>query len=158
VEIFQQQYVRRNGAVSSETIAIASDHGGVELKTILAKELETLGFDVLDLGTDGSDSVDYPDFAEALAVALHDGRAARGVLICGSGIGMSIAANRHRDIRAALVHDHLSAKLSRQHNDANVIVLGGRITGVETAKDCLAVFLQTEFEGGRHAPRVAKMS
>ena len=142
----------------SETIVIASDHRAVELKTILAKELEVLGFDVLDLGTAGPESVDYPDYAEALAAAIHDGRAKRGVLLCGTGIGMSIAANRHRDVRAALVHDQMSARMARQHNNANVLVLGGNETGAETAKDCLAAFLETEFEGGRHEPRVAKMS
>ena len=141
-----------------ETIVIASDHRAVELKTILAKELEVLGYDVLDLGTAGSESVDYPDYAEALAAAIHDGRARRGVLLCGTGIGMSIAANRHRDVRAALVHDQMSARIARQHNNANVLVLGGIETGAETAKDCLAAFLETEFEGGRHEPRVAKMS
>lgn len=141
-----------------ETIAIASDHGGVELKATLAGELAELGYEVLDLGTDGPDSVDYPDFAEALTEALRDGRAQRGVLICGSGIGMSIAANRHREIRAALVHDNLSARLARQHNDANVLVMGGRFIGAEVAKDCLQAFLTTEFEGGRHDRRVAKMS
>ena len=141
-----------------ETIVIASDHRAVELKTILAKELEVLGFDVLDLGTAGPESVDYPDYAEALATAIHDGRAKRGVLLCGTGIGMSIAANRHRDVRAALVHDQMSARIARQHNNANVLVLGGNETGAETAKDCLAAFLETEFEGGRHEPRVAKMS
>ncbi len=142
----------------SETIVIASDHRAVELKSILAKELEDLGFDVLDLGTAGPESVDYPDYAEALAAAIHDGRARRGVLMCGTGIGMSIAANRHRDVRAALVHDQMSARIARQHNNANVLVLGGNETGAETAKDCLAAFLETEFEGGRHEPRVAKMS
>lgn len=141
-----------------ETIAIASDHGGVELKTTLVGELAELGYEVLDLGTDGPESVDYPDFAEALTEAIRGGRAARGVLICGSGIGMSIAANRHREIRAALVHDNLSARLARQHNNANVVVMGGRFIGAEVAKDCLRAFLATEFEGGRHDRRVAKMS
>lgn len=141
-----------------ETIAIASDHGGVDLKAVLAGELTELGYEVLDLGTNGSESVDYPDYAEALTQALCQGRAARGVLICGSGIGMSIAANRHREIRAALVHDNLSARLARQHNDANVLVMGGRFIGAEVAKDCLRAFLTTEFEGGRHDRRVEKLS
>jgi ribose 5-phosphate isomerase B len=144
--------------VPGESIAIASDHGGVELKATLTGELTELGYEVLDLGTDGSDSVDYPDFAEALTDAIREGRVARGVLICGSGIGMSIAANRHREIRAALVHDNLSARLARQHNNANVLVMGGRFIGAEVAKDCLRAFLTTEFEGGRHDRRVAKMS
>ncbi len=142
----------------SETVAIAADHGGFDLKSILVPELRALGHDVLDLGTMTNDSVDYPDFAEAVAAAIRDGRAQRGVLICGTGIGMSIAANRHRAIRAALVHDALSARLARQHNDANVLVMGGRLLGPELAKDCLKVFFTTGFDGGRHARRVAKLS
>ena len=142
----------------SDTIAIASDHGGYELKTSLIKDIEARGLTVIDLGTDGPDSVDYPDFADALARVIRDGKAARGILLCGSGIGISIAANRHPELRAALVHDGLTARLARQHNDANVLVMGGRLVGPELAKDCLDVFLKTEFEGGRHARRVAKMS
>ena len=142
----------------SETIVIASDHGAVTLKEALTEDLRERGFSVLDLGTDGPDAVDYPDLADALATAIREGRAARGVLMCGSGIGMSIAANRHREIRAALVHDNLAARLARRHNDANVLVMGGRVIGIEVAKDCLAAFLDTEFEGGRHARRVAKLS
>ena len=142
----------------SETIAIAADHGGFDLKSILIPELRALGFEVLDLGTMSGDSVDYPDFAAALAHAIGEKRATRGVLVCGTGIGMSIAANRHRAIRAALVHDATGARLARQHNDANVLVLGGRVLGIEVAKDCLKTFFTTEFEGGRHARRVAKMS
>lgn len=142
----------------SETVVIAADHGGVEMKKLIAAELEARGLAVLDLGTHSEESVDYPDFAQDLARAIRDGRASRGVLLCGSGIGMSIAANRFPEVRAALVHDHLSAKLSRQHNDANVMCLGGRLMGPEVARDCLHVFLDTAFEGGRHARRVAKMS
>ena len=141
-----------------ETIAIASDHAGVELKSILKEELAELGFEVLDLGTQDAQSVDYPDMADALANALGDHRASRGVLICGSGIGISMAANRHRHIRAAPCHDHLSARLAREHNDANVLALGARLIGVETARDCLRTFLDTAFEGGRHQRRVQKMS
>jgi ribose 5-phosphate isomerase B len=141
----------------SEAIAIASDHGGFALKEALKPELERQGFSVLDLGPNSNASVDYPDFANALAAALGDGRAQRGVLICGSGIGISIAANRHRHIRAALVHDALGARLCRQHNDANVLCLGERLIGVDVAKDCLKVFLTTDFEGGRHQNRVAKL-
>ncbi len=144
--------------MSEETVAIAADHGGFDLKSILVHELRALGYEVLDLGTMTRDSVDYPDFAATLAGAIVDGRAARGVLICGSGIGMSIAANRHRAIRAALVHDDTSARLARQHNDANVLVLGARLLGPEVAKDCVKTFFSTEFEGGRHARRIAKMS
>lgn len=144
--------------MSQDIIAMAADHGGYELKAILKEALEAKGVSVLDLGTDGPQSVDYPDFADAMAAAVRDGRAGKGVLICGTGIGMSIAANRHPELRAALVHDAFGTRLARQHNDANVIVLGGRTIGVEVAKDCLALFLSTEFEGGRHARRVAKMS
>lgn len=145
--------------MSSETIAIASDHGGYELKKALIEEIKARGYQVLDLGTsNGTEAVDYPDFANALAAAIREGRAFRGVLLCGSGIGISIAANRHPELRAALVHDALTARLARQHNDANVLVMGGRLVGPELAKDCLDVFLKTEFEGGRHARRVAKLS
>jgi ribose 5-phosphate isomerase B len=140
----------------AEKIAIASDHAGYDLKVQLRQELEKLGFDVLDLGTDGQASVDYPDFALKMAEALRAGTVTRGVLVCGSGIGISMAANRHKHVRAALCHDHLTAKLSRQHNNANVLCLGGRTTGPDVAKDCLRVFLETEFEGGRHQNRVAK--
>lgn len=142
----------------SETIAIAADHGGYDLKSVLAPELRALGFDVLDLGTFGPDSVDYPNFAASLAQAIAEGRAGRGVLICGTGIGMSIAANRHRHLRCALVHDATTARLARQHNDANVLALGGRTMGIEVAKDCLKIFFTTAFDGGRHARRIALMS
>lgn len=142
----------------AKTIAIASDHGGYELKSILKEDLVAQGWAVLDLGTDGNGSVDYPDFANAMAQALRDKRAERGILICGTGIGISIAANRYVEVRAALVHDAFGARMCRMHNDANVLVLGGRTTGIEIAKDCLAIFLDTEFEGGRHARRVEKMS
>lgn len=144
--------------MSSETIALASDHGGIEMKSMLAQELAKKGYAVLDLGTDGPASVDYPDFAAAMAQALKDGRAARGILLCGTGIGISIAANRFDHIRAALVHDAYGARMCREHNDANVLVLGARTTGSEVAKQCVDIFLTTEFEGGRHANRVAKLS
>ena len=140
------------------TVALASDHAGYELKAQIGRQLEDAGYTVLDLGTDGPASVDYPDFAAALAAAVTDGRAQRGVLICGSGIGISIAANRHPGIRAALVHDVTTARLSREHNDANVIALGARVIGPEIAKDCVDIFLKTDFEGGeRHSRRIAKM-
>ena len=142
----------------TETVAVAADHGGYDLKSVLLPELRALGFAVLDLGTDGGDSVDYPHFANALAEALTTGKAERGLLICGTGIGMSIAVNRHRAIRCALAHDVTTARLARQHNDANVLALGGRIIGVEAAKDCLRAFFTTAFEGGRHARRVAVLS
>ncbi len=144
---------------TSETIAIASDHGGFELKNELKQDLMENGYTVLDLGSDSLESVDYPDFGYALAGAMKEGKAKRGVLICGSGIGISIAANRDAEIRAALVHDALGARLARQHNDANVVCFGGRTIGPEVARDCLKVFLETEFEdGGRHSRRVDKLS
>ncbi|KIL98782.1 Ribose 5-phosphate isomerase B [Paramagnetospirillum magnetotacticum MS-1] len=139
-------------------MAIACDHGGVDLKDVLIKDLAASGWTVLDLGTDGPESVDYPDFAVKLAQALKDGKAERGVLLCGTGIGISIAANRFDHIRAALVHDAFGARMCRQHNDANVLVMGGRTIGPEVARDCLKIFTETEFEGGRHARRVSKLS
>ena len=138
-------------------IAIACDHAGLALKAELVAALKEAGHTVLDLGTDGPASVDYPDFADALAKALADKRAGRGVLICGTGIGISIAANRHAHLRAALCHDVTTARLSREHNDANVIVLGARTTGVEVAREALKTFLATPFAGGRHARRVDKL-
>ncbi len=144
--------------MSREIVAVAADHAGYALKSCLAKELGELGYAVLDLGTDSEKSVDYPDFAEAMAEAIGQGKAAKGILVCGSGIGISIAANRHREIRAAPCHDATSARLARQHNDANVLALGARLVDVEVAKDCLRTFLSTAFEGGRHQRRVAKMS
>ena len=141
-----------------ETIAIASDHAGFELKNELKDDLMGLGFTILDLGADSLESVDYPDFGYALAGAMKEGKATRGVLVCGSGIGISIAANRHPEIRAALVHDALGAKMSRLHNDANVICFGGRMVGPDVARDCLKIFLETDFEGGRHSRRVDKLS
>lgn len=140
------------------TVAIASDHAGFELKEALKAELAALGNGVLDLGCDGPAAVDYPDFGYAVAHALRDGRAAFGVLVCGSGIGISIAANRYPNIRAALIHDALGARLARQHNDANVICFGGRMIGVDVARDCLRTFLEAAFEDGRHRRRVDKLS
>jgi ribose 5-phosphate isomerase B len=139
-------------------VALAADHGGFALKEQLKTALQAWGYPLLDLGTDGPQSVDYPDFAEAMAAAIRGQVAGVGVLLCGTGIGMSIAVNRHPEVRAALVHDALGARLSRQHNDANVIVFGGRVLGEDLARDCLRQFLETGFEGGRHARRVAKMS
>jgi ribose 5-phosphate isomerase B len=140
-----------------ETIVLAADHGGFELKRALGQTLRDKGFDVLDCGTDSAESVDYPDFAERLVKAISTGRAARGVLMCGSGIGMSIAANRHAGIRAALVHDEETARLAREHNDANVLVMGGRLIPVDLARRILEIFLKTPFGGDRHARRVAKL-
>jgi ribose 5-phosphate isomerase B len=143
--------------MSRKPIAIASDHAGYDLKTILAQELAEMGYEVLDLGTDGPQSVDYPDFGSALAEVVRAGEAERGVLICGTGIGISMAANRHPGVRAAVCWDETSARLTREHNDANVLALGARLLGVEVAKDCVRTFLSTDFAGGRHAGRVAKL-
>lgn len=142
----------------TETVAVAADHGGYDLKSVLILELRALGLDVLDLGTNGTQSVDYPNFANAVAAAIEAGKAQRGLLICGTGIGMSMAANRHRFIRCALAHDATTARLARQHNDANVLALGGRVLGHEVARDCVKTFFTTAFEGGRHARRVALFS
>lgn len=139
-------------------IAVASDHAGFDLKEILKRDLQEAGHDVLDLGTNSTQSVDYPDFGSAMADAVASGRAEKGVLVCGTGIGISMAANRNPKVRAALVHDVTSARLSRQHNDANVVAFGQRLIGTETAREALRIFLDTEFEGGRHAGRVAKLS
>ncbi len=144
--------------MSPETIAIAADHAGYELKSALKRRLVEDGFDVLDLGTDNTDSVDYPDFAGVLAQVVADGRSARGVLLCGTGIGMSIAANRFPGVRAALVSDEETARLARRHNDANVLVMGARLIEPSVAEDCLQTFLTTSFEGGRHQRRVRKMA
>ncbi|MBI3504742.1 MAG: ribose 5-phosphate isomerase B [Proteobacteria bacterium] len=140
-----------------QPIALAADHVGYELKALLVKDLADAGIPVVDLGTNSADSVDYPDYADRLAAALKDGRATRGILVCGTGIGISIAANRHRHIRAALCHDETTARLGREHNDANVLALGARVIGPEVARACLKVFLSTPFGGGRHEKRVAKL-
>ena len=144
--------------MANQPIAIASDHAGYPLKVLLRDELVALGYEPLDLGThDAITSVDYPDYGAALAGALKEGRCEKGVLICGTGIGISIAANRHPGVRAALCHDETSARLAREHNDANVLALGARLIGDEVARDCLRIFLKTEFGAGRHQPRVQKL-
>ena len=139
-------------------IAIASDHAAYELKAQLADWLRTAGHAVEDLGTHGPDSVDYPDYGYALADAVASGRAEKGVALCGSGIGISISVNRNPACRCALVSEPLSASLSRQHNDANVIAMGARLTGIDMAKACIDAFLTTDFAGDRHARRVDKLS
>ena len=138
-------------------VAVAADHAGFELKEWLKESLSALGHEILDLGTDGEASVDYADFGHALGEAVSNGRARYGVAVCGTGIGISIALNRHKGVRAALCHDVTSARLSRAHNDANVLVLGSRLTGRQVAQDSLNTFLETAFEGGRHARRVDKI-
>ena len=144
--------------MAGATIAVASDHAGFDLKEILKRDLQEAGLEVLDLGTHSTASVDYPDFGHAMAEAIGSGKAGKGVIVCGTGIGISIAANRNPKVRAALVHDVTSARLTREHNDANVIAFGGRLIGTEVAREALKVFLKTPFEGGRHANRVAKLA
>lgn len=137
-------------------IAIAADHGGYELKEILKRHFAA--YNITDLGTNSSESVDYPDYGAALARRVATGEFDRGILICGSGIGISIAANKVKGIRAALCHNAYTAEMSRRHNDANVIAMGGRVVDEKTAVEMTDIFLKTEFEGGRHANRVAKIS
>lgn len=139
-------------------IAIASDHAAIALKALLADHLRALGHDVSDLGPHAEASVDYPDFGYALASAIAGGSAERGIALCGSGIGISIAVNRNPACRCALVSEPLSARLAREHNDANVIAMGARLTGPDMAKACVDAFLTTDFGGDRHARRVDKLS
>jgi ribose 5-phosphate isomerase B len=143
--------------MSKPVIAIASDHAGVELKTALRETLMPYAGDIVDLGTHGTESVDYPDYGNAIAAAILSDKAQYGVVICGSGVGVSIAANRHKGIRAALCADGLTAALARRHNNANVLCLGARLIGIETARDCVKQFFTTAFEGGRHEKRVSKL-
>ena len=140
-------------------IAVGSDHAGFDLKTLLAQHLADAGHQVDDLGTDRPDvSVDYPDFGVAVGTAVAEGRADRGICVCGTGIGISIAANKVRGIRAALVHDVTTASLARRHNDANVVCLGGRIVGSAEAVDAVDTFLATGYEAGRHQRRLDEIS
>jgi ribose 5-phosphate isomerase B len=142
----------------SMRVAVASDHAGLPLKDGLKPLLESLKISLTDLGTNGPASVDYPDFAHALAKGVADGRFDAGILVCGSGVGMSIAANRHPEIRAALCTDPYTARMTRLHNDANVLCLGARVIGPGLAEDIVTTFFTTSFEGGRHANRVAKLN
>ena len=142
----------------AERIAIVSDHAAFEMKAELIEHLRERGFEVLDLGTTSTDSVDYPDYGYRIARAIASGEVERGVALCGSGIGISIAVNRHPACRCALVSEGLSARLAREHNDANVLAMGARIVGIETARDCLDQFLATPFAGGRHQRRIDKLS
>jgi ribose 5-phosphate isomerase B len=139
-------------------IVLTADHAGVDLKDELAGWLAEQGHDILDLGTNSHESVDYPRFGALLAEALADGRAERGITVCGSGIGVAIAANRNPACRCAQVDEPLSAELGRRHNDANAIALGARLIGIEMAKACVSAFLSTDFEGGRHQRRVDQLS
>lgn len=139
-------------------IAIASDHAAVAMKAELAAWLREAGHDVLDLGTDGEASVDYPDYGYILADAVAHSEAERGIALCGSGIGIAIAVNRNPAVRCAQVSEPLSARLARSHNDANVIAMGARLIGIEMAKACVEAFLAAEFAGGRHCGRVEKLA
>ncbi|NJO37963.1 MAG: ribose 5-phosphate isomerase B [Rhizobiales bacterium] len=143
--------------MTTSSILLASDHAGFDLKADVASALAERGLEVVDLGPEDRTSIDYPDMAKALAEALIAGRAERGILICGTGIGIGIAANRYRPIRAATCHDVTTARLARAHNDANVLALGARVIGLQTALDCVDAFLGTPFAGGRHQRRVDKL-
>ena len=139
-------------------IAIASDHAALALKSALVEYLRGCGHEVADLGPHDESSVDYPDYGYKLAAAIANGAADRGVALCGSGIGISIAVNRNPAARAALVSEPLSARLAREHNDANVIAMGARLIGIEMAKACIDAFLSNDFSGDRHQRRVDKLS
>ena len=138
-------------------VLLAADHAGYELKQDLAQHLNDLGYEAVDLGTDSPDSVDYPDFAHRLAAAIERGEGERGILVCGAGIGMSMAANRHAGVRAANCVDERMAALAREHNDANVLCLGSRLLDPDQAKKIVWTFLETPFGGGRHERRVGKI-
>lgn len=138
-------------------IAIAADHGGFELKDSMVEYIKSLGNEVVDLGTNSADSVDYPDYAKKVCEEIQKGNSDLGILICGTGIGMSLAANKFEGIRAACVSDVYSAKMSRNHNNANVLCIGARVIGDEVAKLIIKTFLENEFEAGRHQRRVDKI-
>lgn len=138
-------------------VAIGSDHAGIDLKKELVSLLDEMKIECIDFGTDSPQSVDYPDFGEKVSKAVSAGNVERGILICGTGIGMSIVANKVPDIRASLCNDLFTAKMSRLHNDANVLVIGGRIVGRDLAKEIVRTWFSTEFEGGRHANRLNKI-
>ena len=138
-------------------IAIGNDHAGVEFKNKIMQELRSKGYEIVNVGTDTLDSVDYPDIAKKVSEKVLNGEAKFGILICGTGIGISIAANKIKGIRAALCHNEYTAKLARLHNDANIIALGARVLGEDLGLACVEAFVNTEFEGGRHAKRVGKI-
>ena len=139
-------------------IAIGSDHGGLELKEAIVKALATRGLDVDDFGTDNGESVDYPDFAEKVAGAVSRGEIKQGILVCGTGIGMSIVANKFPGVRAALVTDEFMAQMAKEHNDANILVLGGRVLAEEMAVKMVNTWLDSSYEGGRHQRRLDKIA
>lgn len=137
---------------------IASDHGGLDLKESIKAYLQNRGIEVRDLGTDNGDSVDYPDFGERVGKAISTGEADKGILICGTGIGMSIVANKFPGVRAALIWDDFTARMSKEHNNANIIVMGGRMLTAENANEMVGVWLDAHFEGGRHQKRLDKIA
>lgn len=139
-------------------IAIGSDHAGFKLKEVISYLIKKMGYEVIDMGSGSSCSVDYPDYAEAVAQAVSEGRIERGILICGTGIGMSIVANKFRNVRAALCNELFTAKMSRLHNDANILCIGARVIGEDLVKEIVKIWLNTSFEGGRHAERVKKIN
>lgn len=138
-------------------LAFAADHAGADLKTTLAEHARAAGHEIVDLGTHGPESVDYPDFGQRCAATVAGGEVERGIVVCGTGIGIAIAANRVPGARCAVVHDVTTARLARSHNDANLLAIGARVVGAQVAVDCLMAFLDTTFEGGRHQRRVAKL-
>ena len=138
-------------------LAIGSDHAGLKLKNRVIDLLKKKGIEVTDFGTDNNESVDYPDFGMQVAEEVSRGQTERGILLCGSGIGMSIVANKYRGVRAALCYDTQTARLSRKHNDANILVMGGRLLGEPKALEIVRTWLETKFEGGRHARRIKKI-
>ena len=140
-----------------KTIILAADHGGYELKNLLKDYVSELGYEIVDLGVNSSESVDYPDYANKMADYMLKNPSYIGILVCGTGIGISIAANRHKHIRCALLHNELEAKMAKEHNNANVIAFGGRVLDKEQAKKCVKEFLSSEFEGGRHQKRINKI-
>lgn len=143
--------------MNTKKIVIGSDHAGYEMKNVIIRHLSERGFTVLDVGTDSTDSCDYPIFADALCKKIQLGECELGILVCGTGIGMSIAANKHKGIRAACCSDTYSAKLTREHNDANVLCFGARVIGEGLAQDLVDIFVDTEYAGGKHARRVAML-
>jgi len=141
----------------SKRFYIATDHAGYALKAYIKDIVIELGHEIIDLGPQSADRVDYPDFAQKCAQSILSDKGSFGILVCGTGIGISIAANKISGIRAALCHDHYTAKLTRQHNDANILCFGERVVGKGVIRDMIEIFANTEFEGGRHADRVAKL-
>ena len=139
-------------------IALGSDHGGFELKESLKELLKGRGVDVVDCGTDNGNSVDYPDFGEKVAHKVSSGEVEKGILICGTGIGMSIVANKYPGVRAALVTDPFMAQMAKEHNNANILVLGGRVLDTDSARKMVSIWLDATFEGGRHQGRVDKIT